>query len=165
MNERQGRLFHLATPLPAALRPVQHLHPHGIPISLATSSRFKFLAKAQQSPELFACFEGRTVNCDLLSVARMKPKLDLFLLLAARERLGIEEGTVGEVCMDAQAEVKARGSVFEDSIVGVLACQVCFFLFNQPVKQLMIPPPRRLGSRSEPSKGHRFYRREAGPRT
>jgi pseudouridine-5'-monophosphatase len=173
MDERQGRLFHLATPLPGALRLVQHLHAHGIPIALATSSRrFKFLAKAQQSPELFACFEGRTVCCDdFPGVARMKPEPDLFLL-AARERLGIDVGTLDGVCTDAQAEVRAKGLVFEDSIVGVLAGKRAgmsgVFLslgINRPVIQLMTFPLSRLGSRSKPSKGHRFYRREAGPGT
>ena len=122
-DDWQYRLFHLATPLPGAVRIVNHLHAHRIPIAVATSSRrFYFLAKAAHSPDLFACFDEKSVCGDDPGVAKVKPAPDLFLA-AAREKLGFDVGTPGAVCTDAQAKVRAKGLVFEDASVGVQAAK------------------------------------------
>jgi len=122
-DESQYRLFHLAKPLPGAVRLVKHLHAHGIPIAVATSSRrFYFLAKAQHSPGLFACFGNRTVCGDDHGIAKVKPAPDLFLA-AAREKLGLDVGTPDGVCVSAQVAARSKGLIFEDAAVGIQAAK------------------------------------------
>ena len=122
-DESQCRLYHLAKPLPGAVRLVKHLHAHGIPIAVATSSRrFYFLAKADHSPDLFACFGDMTICGDDPGIESVKPAPDLFLA-AAREKLGFDVGTPQNVCTSAQMTARSKGLVFEDAVVGILAAK------------------------------------------
>jgi pseudouridine 5'-phosphatase len=119
----QIRLYHLAKPLPGAVKLVRHLHAHGIPVAVATSSRrFFFLAKVDHSPDLFACFDDRAVCGDDPGIVAVKPAPDLFLA-AAREKLGFDVGTPGETCTRAQITARSKGLVFEDAVVGLQAAK------------------------------------------
>jgi pseudouridine-5'-monophosphatase len=115
-----ARLFPTVTPLPGALRLIQHLHAHGVPMAAASSSRRKnYVQKTQHLADLFACFGDRVVcGDDLRDGMRGKPEPDIFLM-AAREKLGLDVGGVDGACTEAQREVRGRGLVFEDGIPGM----------------------------------------------
>jgi pseudouridine-5'-monophosphatase len=109
--------------MPGAVRLVKHLHAHGIPIAVATSSRrFYFLGKARYSPDLFACFGNRAVCGDDQGIEKVKPAPDLFLA-AAREKLGLDVGTPDGVCVSAQMIARSKGLVFEDAVIGIQAAK------------------------------------------
>ncbi|KAH9858492.1 HAD-like protein [Lenzites betulinus] len=115
-------------PLPGALRLVQHLHRHGVPLALATSSlRRNFERKSSHLGALFDCFAGRVVCADdgLVRAGRGKPHPDIFLVAAARFLLrGVGEGEAGEgQVSEGEAAERAKGLVFEDSIPGVQAAK------------------------------------------
>ncbi|KAI0690286.1 HAD-like protein [Cerioporus squamosus] len=113
-------------PLPGALKLVQHLHAHGVPIALATGSqRRNFELKSSHLGALFDCFEGRVVCADdgLIAPGRGKPHPDIFLVAAERFlKLDVGQGEVQEGHVsEKQREVRAKGLVFEDGIPGVQA--------------------------------------------
>lgn len=97
--------FPLVKPLPGVERLVRHLHRHGIPMAVATSStRPKFELKTSRNKDLFALFDY--VICgDDPGIQNGKPAADLFL--AAQRALG---NPPSENCL-----------VFEDAINGVQA--------------------------------------------
>lgn len=97
-------LFPKARPLPGAVRLTRHLHRHGVPQAVATSSdRRNFSLKTTRHREWFELFRI-IVKGDDPSITAGKPAPDIFLLAA--ERLGV----AAERCL-----------VFEDSPVGVEA--------------------------------------------
>jgi HAD superfamily hydrolase (TIGR01509 family) len=105
--ERQAfldELFPKAEPLPGAMQLTEHLHRHGVPQAVATSSdRRHFALKTSRHQRWFSIFNCIVIGDDP-SVKRGKPAPDIFLLAA--ERLG----TLPADCL-----------VFEDSPVGVEA--------------------------------------------
>ncbi|KAH9895129.1 HAD-like protein [Cubamyces lactineus] len=115
-------------PLPGALKLVQHLHRHRVPIALATGSqRRNFELKSSHLGALFDCFEGRVVCADdgLVRPGRGKPNPDIFLVAAERFlRRKVGEGEVGVDSVDeAETAERAKGLVFEDAIPGVQAAK------------------------------------------
>ncbi|KAJ8457495.1 hypothetical protein ONZ51_g11496 [Trametes cubensis] len=113
-REMQDQRWPTVRPLPGALKLVQHLHRHRVPIALATSSlRRNFELKSSHLGALFDCFEGRIPHPDIFLVAAEK-----FL----QRKVG--SGEVGEdhVSEEESAE-RAKGLIFEDSIPGVQAAK------------------------------------------
>jgi pseudouridine-5'-monophosphatase len=111
-------------PMPGAQRLVQHLHAHGVPIALATSStREKFVTKTSHLQDTFACFGNRIVcGDDYPGVMRGKPAPDIFLK-AAQEKLGLGVGRCSGACTDEEMEVRGKVLVFEDAILGFQAAK------------------------------------------
>ncbi|KAI0335153.1 HAD-like protein [Cubamyces sp. BRFM 1775] len=127
-REMQDQRWCTVRPLPGALKLVQHLHRHHVPIALATSSlRRNFELKSSHLGELFDCFEGRIVCADdgFLGPGRGKPHPDIFLVAAEKFlQRKVGSGEVGEEHVsDAEAAERAKGLVFEDSIPGVQAAK------------------------------------------
>ncbi len=97
-------LFPQADPMPGAVRLTQHLHRHGVPQAVATSSNHRhFGLKVSRHQSWFSIFDCIVIGDDP-AVRRGKPAPDMFLLAA--ERIGIPA---------------AKCLVFEDSPVGVEA--------------------------------------------
>lgn len=97
-------LFPQAEPMPGAVRLTQHLHHHGVPQAVATSSDHRhFALKISRHQSWFSIFHCIVIGDDP-AVRRGKPAPDMFLLAA--ERIGIPA---------------AECLVFEDSPVGVEA--------------------------------------------
>ncbi|KAL1942827.1 hypothetical protein VTO73DRAFT_5067 [Trametes versicolor] len=115
-------------PLPGALKLVQHLAAHGVPIALATGSqRRNFEQKSAHLAALFGCFAGRVVCADdgLVRPGRGKPHPDIFLVAAEKflqRKVGTGEVGEGRVGGEEAAE-RAKGLVFEDAIPGVQAAK------------------------------------------
>ncbi|KAI0929911.1 hypothetical protein AcV5_006750 [Taiwanofungus camphoratus] len=114
-------------PLPGAVRLVQHLRRHGVPIAVATGSQRRNYA--QKSPHLvdtlFGAFEGRVVCADdgLIRPGRGKPHPDIFLVTAEKccgRTVGLGEQEESTVTEEERRE-RAKGLVFEDAIPGVQA--------------------------------------------
>jgi len=113
-------LWPTVTFLPGALKLVQHLHKHGVPMAIATGSRRKnYLAKTRHLSALFSLF-GDHVVCgdDLRKGMSGKPAPDIFLL-AAREILGLNVGVANSPCTEGERAERERGLVFEDGISGL----------------------------------------------
>ncbi|KLO20488.1 HAD-like protein [Schizopora paradoxa] len=143
-DEAQDRIWPTVQPLPGAVRLVQHLKAHGIPIAIATGTRRRNLdLKTGHLPQLMECF-GENIICadDTISSTniaassnpsageaapsprikkgRGKPCPDIFLI-AAHELLGRPVGLdEDDATEEAQGE-RAKGLVFEDAIPGVEA--------------------------------------------
>jgi pseudouridine 5'-phosphatase len=113
-------LWPTVTLLPGALKLVQHLHEHGVPLAIATGSRRKnYLAKTQHLPALFTLFADRVVcGDDLRKGMSGKPAPDIFLL-AAREILGFSVGDANCSCTEGERVEREKGLVFEDGISGL----------------------------------------------
>ena len=107
LDERNGLLrdgFAACEAMPGAEKLVRHLHRHGIPIAVATSSaRDLYAVKTTRHGSWFRLFD-LVVSGDDPAIARGKPAPDIFLLAASR--LG------GEA---------ASTLVFEDSPLGLEA--------------------------------------------
>ncbi|NLV30037.1 MAG: HAD-IA family hydrolase [Acidobacteria bacterium] len=107
LEARQGmldELFPQTEPMPGAVRLSRHLHRHGIPMAVATSSdRRHFELKITRHREWFRIFSS-VVTGDDPAVGRGKPAPDIFLLAA--RTVGADPG---------------RCLVFEDSPAGVAA--------------------------------------------
>ncbi|OSX65993.1 hypothetical protein POSPLADRAFT_1043524 [Postia placenta MAD-698-R-SB12] len=123
----QDALWPTVQPLPGAVRLVQHLRRHGIPIAVATGSQRRNYAQksAHLMDVLFGAFEGRVVCADdgLVRPGRGKPHPDIFLV-AAEKCLGrkVGEGEAVEAGVSEEQKLeRAKGLVFEDAIPGVLA--------------------------------------------
>jgi pseudouridine-5'-monophosphatase len=101
----QEDLFPHVNLLPGVEKLVHHLHAHGIPIAVATSStRSKFTLKTSLNKEIFELFD--VIICgDDKEIKNGKPAPDLFL--AAQQHLG---NPPAENCL-----------VFEDAVNGVQA--------------------------------------------
>ena len=110
-EENLMELYPSAAALPGVIKLVTHLHQHGVPLAIATSSsRAAVQAKRRNHETLFACFDAIVTAED---IAHGKPAPDVFL--AAAQALGVPPG---ECC------------VFEDATAGVVAglaagCVVC----------------------------------------
>ncbi|MBW0490150.1 hypothetical protein O181_029865 [Austropuccinia psidii MF-1] len=127
MLTRQRDLFPTVQPMPGALKLVQHLKKHHIPILIATgSSRQNFLLKSQNLSLLFSPFEGRVICGDDSDLKRGKPHPDPFLLAASRY-LGTQvtvDSQTGylEPPRDSDDNSQIRPDeilVFEDGLAGV----------------------------------------------
>jgi pseudouridine-5'-monophosphatase len=101
----QEELFPHVKPLEGVERLVRHLHAHGIPMGVATSStREKFELKTSRNKSLFDLFD--VIICgDDPEIKNGKPCPDLFL--AAQRHLG---NPSSDNCL-----------VFEDAILGIQA--------------------------------------------
>ena len=142
-DQQQDRLWPHVQPLPGAVRLVQHLHSHGVPIALATGSRrAKFELKTGHLDYLFGCFGNRVVCGDdaVIPKGRGKPNPDIFLI-AARELLGLPVGTAEvEEATEEEKAIRSRVLVFEDAVPGIQAAKragmngtsmVSFFITNE----------------------------------
>ncbi len=97
-------MFPQAEPMPGAVRLTRHLHKHGIPQGVASSSdRRHFELKTSRHREWFSIFECFVIGADP-DVKQGKPAPDIFLVTA--ERLGAEPSQ----CL-----------VFEDAPAGIEA--------------------------------------------
>ncbi|MDX1605871.1 MAG: HAD-IA family hydrolase [Candidatus Competibacterales bacterium] len=109
LEERERLLrerFPAAEPLPGALELTRHLHAHGVPQAVATSSSTEFFElKTQRHGEWFGLFD-QIVTGDDPAVQRGKPAPDIFL--AAARRLNAEP---------------AQCLVFEDAPSGLRAAR------------------------------------------
>jgi pseudouridine-5'-monophosphatase len=100
-------LFPLAEPMPGAVRLTCHLHRHGIPQAVASSSdRHHFELKTSRHAEWFSVFQCMVVGADP-EVLQGKPAPDVFL--AAARRLGADPSSC-LVFEDAPAGVEAACS-------------------------------------------------------
>uniref|UniRef100_A0A915PCX7 Uncharacterized protein n=1 Tax=Setaria digitata TaxID=48799 RepID=A0A915PCX7_9BILA len=94
--------------MPGALRLVQHLCKHNVPIALCTGSNsFEFNAKMKNHQELLDMFPVRVLIGDDLSIKRSKPAPDAFFATMDR--------------FPQKPDASANVLVFEDSINGVQA--------------------------------------------
>ncbi|EJD02672.1 HAD-like protein [Fomitiporia mediterranea MF3/22] len=125
-DAQQDLLWPHVQPLPGALRLVQHLHKHNIPIALASGSRrAKFELKTGHLGNLFGLFGERVICGDDVRIpkGRGKPCPDIFLL-AAQEFLGLPVGDAEiEEATEDEKSVRSRMLVFEDAIPGVQAAK------------------------------------------
>jgi len=136
-DEQQDRIWPTVQPLPGAVRLVQHLHAHNIPIAIATGTRRRNLnLKTGHLPQLMKCFGENIICADdnnalppgsmageaptpRIKKGRGKPCPDIFLI-AAHEILGRAIGQEEEDGGEMKGE-RAKGLVFEDAIPGVEA--------------------------------------------
>jgi len=113
MKVHQEELFVKVEPLPGAMKLVNHLRSHGIPIAIATGSHAANIKlKTDHLPELMGCFHnGCIITSDhLQAVGRPgKPAPDIFQMAA--ESLGIASDEYSK-CL-----------VFEDGMPGVEAAR------------------------------------------
>jgi pseudouridine-5'-monophosphatase len=118
-REGQDALWPTVAPLPGALKLVQHLHKHSIPIAIATGSQKRNLdLKTAHLPHLLDPFGGHILCAD--DIERGKPCPDVFL--AAAERLGRHVGKGDHTEVDDVARLeRSKGLVFEDAVL-------CLFL-------------------------------------
>eukprot|EP01102_Stenamoeba_stenopodia_P005065 TRINITY_DN1556_c0_g1_i1.p1 TRINITY_DN1556_c0_g1~~TRINITY_DN1556_c0_g1_i1.p1 ORF type:complete len:193 (+),score=39.32 TRINITY_DN1556_c0_g1_i1:84-662(+) len=82
----QNQRFPFSQAMPGAIRLIQHLHKHNVPMAVATSSyKEAFELKTQNHKEWFGLFKEIVKGCDP-HLKRGKPAPDIFLLAA--ERIG-----------------------------------------------------------------------------
>lgn len=137
--------FSKVKPMPGALKLVQHLAKHDIPMCIATGSkRRNFKIKSSNNGPLFEPFKGRFICGDDSRLKRGKPYPDVFLL-AAREGLGMKEGIrdIGEEHDGSLGGQEESILVFEDAIPGVKAALAGNF------KVVWVPDPSLKGVLSE----------------
>ncbi|WFD30503.1 pseudouridine 5'-phosphatase [Malassezia sp. CBS 17886] len=135
LTQRNGRLlpaFEHVRPMPGAMRLVQHLHKHKIPMCIATGSkRRNYEIKAGANADLFAGFEGRAVCGDDAATPRGKPHPDIFLA-AAKHGLGLQDTEEARAWLarlrdpGAEHDNTLRGAekevlVFEDALLVAVA--------------------------------------------
>lgn len=99
-DERLEAMFRECPPMPGALALTRHLHAHGIPQAIATSSSRRTLAQKTVGHADWLATFGAVVTAD--DVAHGKPAPDIFL------RAAEQIGAPAETCL-----------VFEDSPLGV----------------------------------------------
>ncbi len=81
-------LFPLSQPMPGAVRLTRHLHRHGIPQAIASSSELHhFDLKTSRHQDWFSIFECRVIGADP-EVRHGKPAPDIYL--AAARRMGAD---------------------------------------------------------------------------
>lgn len=133
MSARQRTLFPAVQPMPGAVRLVQHLKRHRLPIAIATgSNRVNYELKSRNLPQLFSHFEGCVVCGDDWQLKRGKPHPDPFCLAAYRY-LGLsiqpnpENGIYDspeELYFGSEGSIRPDEIlVFEDGILGVQAAR------------------------------------------
>jgi pseudouridine-5'-monophosphatase len=102
-------LYSQAQPLPGAMRLTQHLHHHGIPQAIATSSsRRPFELKITHHQEWFSLFDCRVLGDDP-DLKRSKPAPDIFLLVAQRLGASVKQCLVFEDSLAGMEAAKAAG--------------------------------------------------------
>ncbi|KDQ13827.1 hypothetical protein BOTBODRAFT_361719 [Botryobasidium botryosum FD-172 SS1] len=119
----QDPLWSTTSLLPGAERLVNHLHAHGIPTAVATSStRRNFDLKTSHLGSVFDLFRGNVVCSDDKQIApgRGKPHPDVFLAAARALERSVGDGDVGQAGAEERLE-RSKGLVFEDAINGVIA--------------------------------------------
>ena len=117
----QDALWPTVTLLPGALKLVNHLKKHNIPIAVATSSsRRSYDLKTAHLQSLFDCFEGKAICGDHKSDMKGKPAPDIFLT-TAREMLNKDVGYPEVSETDIHIHERGKGLVFEDALPGVQA--------------------------------------------
>lgn len=140
LDHRNGAMeeyFRKVKPMPGAVRLVQHLDKHKIPMAVATGSkRRNFELKSSNNQELFAPFGSRVICGDDQRLKRGKPHPDVFLL-AAREALGMGDRIrpTGEEYDGTSGGAEANILVFEDAKAGVQAANAA------GMKVVWIPDP------------------------
>lgn len=145
MSARQKALFPSVEPMPGAIKLVQHLKKHGIPIAIASgSSQKNFELKSLNLPELFSPFEGKVVCGDDPDLKRGKPYPDPFFL-AARRHLGMKldpdpdtgifNRPLPSVSSDELGIRPDEILVFEDGLAGVKSAQAA------GMKVIWVPDP------------------------
>lgn len=111
VDEEYRKVFTEFVPLmPGAERLIRHLHSHGIPIAVATSSKaFAFDLKTKHHPELFQLFHHILIASNDPEIVRGKPDPQTFLVCARRFQPPVLESQMSNVL------------VFEDSVAGIQA--------------------------------------------
>lgn len=101
---------------------VQHLRAHGIPIAVATGSRRRnYELKTAHLQTTFSCFKGKVIcGDDTHHNIRGKPAPDIFIV-AAKELLYRDVGSVDVPITDKQRIERGKGLVFEDALSGLQA--------------------------------------------
>ena len=113
-RQKQDALWPTVAPLPGALKLLQHLHDHSIPIAIATgSTRRKLPLKTSHLPHMFDLFDGHIVCGD--EIERGKPFPDIFLAAAARLGRRVGQGDYTMVDEAARLE-RSKGLIFEDAV-------------------------------------------------
>ncbi|PWN31919.1 HAD-like protein [Meira miltonrushii] len=129
--------FSKVKPMPGAVRLVQHLAKHNVPICLATGSkRRNYGIKSANNQDIFKHFADRIICGDDERLSRGKPFPDVFLL-AAREGLGEKEGVrpLGEEYDGTLNGKESQFLVFEDAKPGVQAAKAA------GMKVVWVPDP------------------------
>ncbi|CAN7983818.1 unnamed protein product [Ixodes hexagonus] len=123
-----AQLFPSAQLMPGAERLVRHLHRHGVPMAVATSSkRESFLLKTSGHRELFGLLGHVVCGSSDPDVLRGKPFPDIFLLAASRFQPAPEP---------PQALLHVHVLVLEDSPNGVEAALAA------GMQVVLVPDPR-----------------------
>ena len=92
--------------LPGAFKLVKHLHKHGVPIAVATSSKgFTFDLKTKHHPDLFSLFHHIVTASEDPEIIRGKPDPQTFLVCAQR--------------FPNPPKEMSQCLVFEDSVAGI----------------------------------------------
>ncbi|KDE09464.1 hypothetical protein MVLG_00366 [Microbotryum lychnidis-dioicae p1A1 Lamole] len=128
MDAKVQEAFAKVQPLPGAVKLVQHLEKHGVPIAIATGSKAKNMAiKSTHLPDLFNSFGTRImVGDDPCLQGKGKPDPTIFIEAAKRH-----------LDFDCD-ESRSRVLVFEDGVPGVRAARSA----GMPV--VWVPDPELL---------------------
>lgn len=126
VDEEYRKVFTEFVPLmPGAERLIRHLHHHGIPIAVATSSKaFAFDLKTKHHPELFQLFHHILIASNDPEIVRGKPDPQTFLVCARRFQPPVSESQMSNVL------------VFEDSVAGIQAANAA------GMQSVWVPDPR-----------------------
>lgn len=117
-KQREAGLWSTVAPLPGALKLLQHLYNHSIPIAIATGSRRRsFTLKTSHLAHMVDFFAGNIVCAD--DVERGKPCPDVFLFAADRLGRSVGRGDYSMANERAQSE-RRQGLVFEDGVLRFL---------------------------------------------
>lgn len=121
-NQLQDERWPTVPLLPGVKKLVHHLKAHDIPIAIATGSRRRnYQMKTAHLQAVFGCFGGKVIcGDDAAHSIKGKPAPDIFII-AAKELLSRDVGSVGELITEKQKEERRMGLVFEDGLPGMQA--------------------------------------------